>query len=220
MPFDAVSSISTSFVATDRLSALAWRARVGDRRAKGALLCALAPTLRRLVLAELTRASHTLPAADVDDVVQELLIGVWQQDLERFDPTRGPFLSFVRRRVRWRLLDAVRSLARCRTEPLESDDAGEPAQSLGSEEQGPEHRLEMAERERRLLVLPGLVERALEGFSNPAGRRTITEHDLGSRPLRLVAEELGLHASSVSRARRRALRFLERRLPKAYAEAA
>lgn len=188
------------------LCALALAAQGGDARAADALAARLVAALRPLV----TRHSRGLCAADVDDLVQDVVVAAFETDLARFDPSKGSFLSFVAKRMRWRVADVLRTSGKRRVDALDDVVAAcEPADPLAS----PEARARAAAKERALLALPRLVDDALAAMRDPAARKALVRHDLDGVALVDVARELGVHASNACRARKRALAHLATALP-------
>jgi len=180
-----------------------------------ALQVEVARGLRR----EIRRRGVRISAADVDDLEQELLIDVWQIDLERFDPARGTLGAFITRRVQWKLIDHLRRLGRHRHESLDARaDAGlaEP----GTSETRPDHLHDETRRELTLLSLAGAAREVLSALKDPAAACALLRHDLDGVPLREVARELGVHPSSATRARQRALVGLQNGLSSEFALAA
>src|SRR5262245_26450282 len=90
------------------LDDLAITAQAGDKGAIADLLCALLVRLKPLVTHRIRGGRGALRYSDVDDLVQDLLMAVWQKDLPQFDPSRSGFLTFVNRRVSWHLAERAR----------------------------------------------------------------------------------------------------------------
>lgn len=202
----------------DVLEALVPRARSGDERACAAFYEALRPRFRRIAAHELVRRGLVLDEGELDDVVQEALIDTWLIDLPRFEVGRSPLWSFLRRRVRWTLLERVRGRARQRTRSLED----ERARGVDVEAEGasPDERLRAAAAERTLLSFPRAVAAAAARLEDDAARVAILRHDVEGAPLRQVALELGVHPSNATRARQRGLQRLRRDLAPHWSEAA
>lgn len=197
------------------LSSLAVLAQSGCPRARDALLKGLSGWLTKTLFREVGRRGLGLDDADVEDVAQEILLDVWRRDLARYQADKGDFLGFVMARVRWRLTDEVRRRTRHAAASLdELPEEHEPEAAAAR----PDEKLEAHARELTLIVLPSLVERALAG--DDAAHRAVKGYDLEERPLRDVALALDVHVSNASRARRRGLSLLARRLPAAVRAAA
>lgn len=188
------------------LDALATNVQRGQPRALSRLLGRLRAEIPLMLRGEIAKRGYRLCPADVDEVVQTVLIGVWTTDLLRFDPKRGSFGGFVRRRVRWTLLDYVRSLSRRATRPLFDDQ--------GTRGDDPLSLLEAADREQVLLALPRLVDEALEDESkrDPLAAASIRAKDIKGELLRPLASAVGRHPAALTRARQRGLLRLRERL--------
>jgi RNA polymerase sigma factor (sigma-70 family) len=200
------------------LDALALKAQGGCAAASRQLFSTLLRRLRPIVAREAARAGRPLAPVDIDDVVQELATSIWACDLHRFDATRGGFTTFLRKRVLWRLADLRRAQARHQHESLE--ERVEQLREPEAEGAAPDERLRSRAREQALSDLPQALESALEGLTDPAARAAFTRYDVDGAPLAVVAQELGVHPSNACRARKRALHFLARTLPRAMAEVA
>ncbi len=187
-----------------RMDALACSAQQGDARAADRLARLLYLSLRP-VIARMTRG---LPAADLEDIVQDVVIAAFETDLARFDPQRGSFLSFVAKRLRWRIADHVRKVGRAQGPSL--DDV---ALDVADPDQTPEAQAHAHAHERALLALPRQVGRALSTLKDKQARRAFTAHDVHGLTIVEVARDLGVHASNACRARQRALRHLAQALP-------
>lgn len=190
------------------LDVLATNVQHGRPRAMALLLSRLRREVPLMLRGEIAKRGYRLCSADVDEVVQTVLIGVWTTDLLRFDPARGSFGGFVRRRVRWTLLDYVRGLSRRAARPLFDDQ--------GSRDDDPLSLLEAADREQVLLVLPRLVDEALEAEEkrDPLAAVTIRAKDIKGELLRPLASAVGRHPAALTRARQRGLvRLRERLIP-------
>lgn len=212
-PTNALTSASTLSAllappARSPLDELACRARAGDAAAGESLFRHLLVRLRPLV----ARAARGLSPADVEDLVQEIAVAAWEVDLHRYDPARGSFLVFVGKRLRWRVADHRRKLARRRADSLEarlSSGAAEPEDALAR----PDDKIALQAREATLLRLPSLLGDALDGMRDGAAKAALVQHDLQGKALTEVARSLGVHASNACRARKRALEHLQRTLP-------
>jgi RNA polymerase sigma factor (sigma-70 family) len=182
--------------ALDRLYLAASR---GERLAQTRFYTALRSRLYVLVAQEMRRARFFLSAADIDDLVQELLIDAWRIDLGRYDPRRGSLMAFLRRKVRWRLIELVRRIARRRARQLTTTSEIEPVD--------PETTLTARDERGRREALGARARDALPELE-PRAREAIERYDLGDEPLKDVARDLRVHPSSVTRARQRGLREL------------
>lgn len=193
-----------------------------QRRLPGAedqLLAHLATDLRDLVCWTLRRRHLELPPDDVEDVVQELLIEAWQIDLPRYDAERGSLRSFLRARVRWRVMDAIRRLCLQVDRQQALDTVAEP----GTLDWHPEVLLAKAAEEGRLLLLPTATKASLRRLSQRGdlhAEAAVCGHDLEGQPLRELAARLSIHPSSATRARQRAITHLRQDLPPALRTAA
>ena len=216
MPFDAAPSLPNATACP--LTPLALAAQRGDGKALNELLRALPPRLTHLVLRELRVQGRSLPAHEIDDVVEDLLVSAWRYDLARFDATRGTFVAFLKKRVSWRVGDAVRVHGRSRTTELSDEQVA--GARLVAPDAGPQERLDASRRELKLLVFPGAVRTALSQLDDASAARAVTAYDLEGCELREVAAELGVHTSNACRARQRGLRWLREHLPEELREAA
>lgn len=217
MAFDTAPTLAPS-VSQDPVTRLALAAKGGDGKALDALLRALPQRLLGLVLRELKTQGRSLPRHEIDDVVEDLLVAAWRYDLGRFDVKRGSFLSFMRKRVAWRVGDAVRAHGRQRC--IELPERPEDGHELEAQDAGPEERLSEGRRELKLLVFPGAVKDTLSRLQDAAAARAVVAYDIEGRALREVADELAVHPSNACRARQRGLRWLAENLAPAFREAA
>lgn len=191
------------------LSQLAAAAQEGSSAACDALLRGLSTWLSAALFKEVHRRGLVFDDADVQDLAQDILLDVWRTDLVRYRAEKGDFLGFVMARVRWRLTDEVRRRTRKSCASLDDDaQEGREHEALGAR---PDEKSEEAARELKLIVLPSLVERALQ--DDDGARRAVRSYDLEERPLRDVAADLGVHVSNACRARKRGLALLAQRLP-------
>lgn len=175
----------------------------GERGAEVRFFTALREALTLMSRRLLGRRGAMLSDADIDEVVQEILIAVWQQDLERYDAERGELLAFLNARVRWRLKDAVRELS-LHAERYEALTTTFDAELEGSHL---DEQLETEQAERRLRLLPAVADEHLKKMRDAAARRAVRE-SLSGTPLRVLAGRLGQSPSTVTRARNRAIAHL------------
>lgn len=202
-----------------RLNALFTRTLAGDADAERALYVRLLDVIRELAEQTLRRRGFALPVDEIEDLVQDLVIEAWQVDLWRFDPERGHLEDFLCARVRWRVLDAVRRQAR----KAEREEAVHLlAADPGTWDTHPEVVRAQAEHEGRLLLLPTAVKKSLRKLPHQSQKAwpLLRRHDLEGQPLCDVARGLGVHPSTVTRARHRALDHLAAHLPEVLREAA
>jgi len=96
----------TSQAVEEHLSLLMARAQQGDEDAYVTLLKAVVPRIRRLISSQ----RGFLPTADVDDLVQEVLLSL-HSVRATYEPTR-PFAPWLAAIVRHRLADAGRQYVR------------------------------------------------------------------------------------------------------------
>jgi RNA polymerase sigma factor (sigma-70 family) len=208
MPFDAAPRTRLDHSAR-ALDALALAAQKKEPGADDALVEALLVRLRPLVAWRmLARSGGALAQADVDDVLQEVVLLVWQRDVAVFDPSKSGFLTFVTRRLGWHIADCARNARRRAAleggEIPEEDDAGVDLEDEGRD---PEALLEAARSERALLALEG---RIAEAGVDEAARHVIVRHDLQGATLTEIAKEMGRNVSNACRARQRGLDRLAR----------
>lgn len=188
------------------LDQLALQAQRGEPGALERLLKRLHARLRPLVRHHLlVKSGDVHTTTDVDDVLQDLVLLIWQQDLARFDPKRSAFLTFVSRRMRWHLIDRTRRARRRATSCMPASDLDR----LEDAKFHPEVLLEAKRTERLLRMLPSTVEQA---SVDDRARHTVQRHDLEGASLTDVARELEVHVSNACRARQRALKHLARHL--------
>ncbi|MCK6454697.1 MAG: sigma-70 family RNA polymerase sigma factor [Alphaproteobacteria bacterium] len=90
----------------DRLDELMRSAQAGDSVAYARLLAAIAPLIRRTI----RRQRQLMPAADVEDIVQETLLSV-HAVRATYDANR-PFLPWLMAILRNRMVDGTRRYAR------------------------------------------------------------------------------------------------------------
>lgn len=202
------------------IQSLALQAQGGDARALENLLGRLHRMMRPWIYGALSRRGRFHCEGDIDDILQDVLIAVWQTDLARFDAQKGHLLGFLRQRVAWRVGDTIRRQARSRTE--EWTDVHEQNVSLVNED-APDQKLEQINREQKLFVLPSVVEDALGELAeqaDPAAAHAVRAHDLEGRPLREIAEELEVHVSNACRARQRGLHWVSQKLNQDWRQAA
>ncbi|MCC7108868.1 MAG: sigma-70 family RNA polymerase sigma factor [Deltaproteobacteria bacterium] len=188
------------------LDALAVAARDGDRRALQQLLAQVRARIRPLVRHKVgLLGAGVLSMADVEDVVQEVVLAAWRFDVPRFDPARGSFSTFLSRRLAWHVVDAVRS--RARHVHADIDAPGFEAPSATDAET----LLATAALEQSLTLLVPQLELALAELS-PDERYVVRRYDLEGARIADVAAELGKNPSKACRARQRALKRLSARL--------
>lgn len=168
-------------------------AQDGDQRAYGRLLQDLSALLRRVVAA---RGSLVRPA-DVDDVVQEILLSV-HAVRHTYDPAR-PFLPWLMAIARHRMLDASRRARRIAAREHSTDDPGvtfvEPATNPFQEPVGDAEALASA-----LESLP------------PGQRQAITLLKLHDMSLQEAAAATGLSVGALKVATHRAIAALRKAL--------
>lgn len=209
VPASAPASVagSSRTVASRRLDELAMRAQQGEPGAADELLERLLVRLRPLVRYRvLTVARGALCEADVDDVLQDVVLRIWQQDLARFDPSRSGFLTWVSRRLGWHLATSVRRSRRNRIDEL--DDA--ELEEVVDEGRDPPSLLAARDAERALLALPRHVVELVD--MDEQARTAVTRCGLEGATLTEVAREMRVHVSNACRARQRGLKALARQL--------
>jgi RNA polymerase sigma factor (sigma-70 family) len=203
----------------DPLTLLFLKVQQGELGAENELFEKLTTTYTRLVRQRLGQKNYRLTADQIDDLVQDLLIDTWRFDLLRFDPSRGELLSFLRKRVQWKIVDHLRVHSRHACDSLEKrreDLKEEP----GSEDEGPECIHARYSHERHLFQLPRKIEAKLDLMNDLSARTAVLRHDVDGIPLKAVADELGIHPSNATRARQRGLIFLREVCPPVWREAA
>lgn len=98
------------------LEALMQAAQRGDKQAYARLLKAIAPRLQ----ASIRRQRPFLPAADIEDLVQEVLVSM-HAVRATYDPSR-PFMPWLMAIARNRLVDSVRAYARGKANEVNVDE--------------------------------------------------------------------------------------------------
>jgi RNA polymerase sigma factor (sigma-70 family) len=188
------------------MDGLAVRAQQGDARAADQLAQMLYMSLRP-VIARMTRG---LSPTDLEDVVQDVVIAAFATDLARFDPARGAFLSFVAKRLAWRIADVLRKQRRGHGPSIDDVlvDVADETQTQATLAAAHAH-------ERALLALPRAIDETLATMKDAQARRAFTGHDLEGKTIVDVARSLRCHPSNACRARKRALDHLARKLPDA-----
>ncbi len=186
------------------LDALALAARKKVPGAEEALVQALLVKLRPIVRYRVhTSARGALSQADVDDVLQDVVLLVWQRDLPVFDPSKSGFLTFANRRLRWHLADCARRARRSAGDEVDDIEL----EAVVDVDRDPEALLDL----HRAEVVLRDMERAIGGADRSA-REVLVRHDLRGATLMEVAKELHIHVSNACRARQRGLRHLARHL--------
>jgi RNA polymerase sigma-70 factor (ECF subfamily) len=139
----------------EQLRLLMRAAQRGDADAYRALLTAVTPRIRRIVLAR----RGFLGVADTEDVVQDVLLSV-HAVLATYDPSR-PFMPWLLAIVRNRLVDAARRQGRQRAHETQVDDLevtfGEIAANTADEGIG-----DVGELEHAIRALPAGQRQAIE----------------------------------------------------------
>lgn len=203
---DDVSDDDAHGAGARRLDALALRAQRGEPGARAELVEKLLKRLRPLVSHLIaTRSRDVFGAADVDDVLQDIVVFVWQQDLHRFDPARSGFLTYVSRRLRWHVADLTRAARRRAADDLDDAEFGEVADCRSD----PEALLEARRGEDMLLSLPETIAAA---DIDAQALLAVQLYDLQGASLADVARQLQVHISNACRARQRGLKLLARQL--------
>ena len=145
-------------------------------------------------------ARRLLPAADVEDAVQEVFMTLWKA-AGRFDPARGSEAAFVAVLARRRLIDRLRRLG---ARPQPASLPAEEALPTAALPPSPELR-EQVERAKRAL-----------GELEPSDRRRVLELILlHGHTQREVADALGLPLGTVKTHARRGLAQLREQLGEA-----
>jgi RNA polymerase sigma-70 factor (ECF subfamily) len=174
-------------------------AMAGDRAAVGRLLAIVRPVVVRYCRARLSRPDGALISAD--DVAQEVCIAVLTA-LPRYRAQGRPFLAFVYGIAANKVIDAHRSAARNRAEPVE--DLPDPVETAD----GPEERalrVEMSEelgrrldtlpaRQREILVLRVAVglsaEETAQAVGSTPGAVRVAQHRALARLRSAVSEDV------------------------------
>ena len=203
----------------EQLTALFIRVQGGDRRAQQDLFEALRPVLLQMTRAIIRQRNYRLSQAQLDDLLQELLFDIWRFDLQRFDPSRGELFTFLRKRIQWKIVDQIRVHARHQCDSLERR-LEELNEEPGHDASNPESLHAQFSWERYLNHLPSLVQEHLSDMDDTSAQQAILRHDIDGIPLKQVAQELGIHPSNATRARKRGLIFLQDTWPADWREAA
>ena len=181
----------------------------GDRVAAEVVAAHMYVVMRVLMMRQMKDRGIHLDAADFDDVQQELVLSALSIDLHRFDPARGvPLTAFLRRRVGWRLNDAVRGRSKAlgRSASLETlyDDGVDFPSCEDVHDNVEEH-----ERQRTFAAVPHLVLLSLDDDA----REVITAHDLQGESLHSISQRRGVHATTAGRLRQRGLAHMRSTMP-------
>lgn len=186
------------------LDDVAIRAQRGEPGAADELMERLLVQLRPLVRHRLrNRSAGVLSESDLDDVMQDVALLIWQNDLRRFDPRRSGFLTFVSRRLTWHLADRAREVRRSTWEELDNE-AAETTPAPGADA---ESLIDAMASEKLTESLPRRMDAA--GVDDQA-RLVLIRCDLEGATLAEVAKELDLHVSNACRARQRGIKRLAR----------
>ncbi len=142
------------------------------------------------------------------DIQQQVLIRMWQNDLAKFDPEKSSLTTFMKRRMQWEVNSFLRKRSRPSTAyPVEGIE--ELADKHLPPPRSPEEQLQFEERERLLLEVPELMERATEAL--PQEEIDAIMMPLAGAGLTDVARKYHRHQSSAGRYRKRALNVIRRR---------
>lgn len=166
------------------------RVASGDRQAMAILYERHARSLRRL-------AQKLLGSTDAEDVLQDVMLEVWQK-AQTYDPARSPVLAWIVLRLRSRAVDRIRATRARRHADLSALDAAAFESALLSSEDDPD---------RRYLQLR--VRRACARLSTDDLALLTDTYALGlTRPE--VADQLAVLLGTVKSRLDRALRRLSR----------
>ena len=201
-----------SFAHRCPLSQAVLASRQGDDGATRTLYRGLLRELPPMVMAEARRFGIWLSALEREELVQELLIDIWENDLHRYEPERGSLLTFVHTKVRWRVADWGRSQARWRDQIDSLEDRQEAGLPEPLTDLRPDTLIERAYNDLQLLAFDQAVQHTLPKLRDNE-RQAIETCDLEEKPLRTLACTLGVHPSNACRARQRGLDALRRELP-------
>lgn len=173
---------------------LARKAKQGDLVATEQFLVELHGHVEIAVRARSRRLGRHGPGDDVcADLVQDLLIELWQKDLQRWDESRGAFLTFAKMRMQWQVASYTRAQSRfC--------DGIDVADGIASDDSDPETLLARARRERQVRAL----EHAIEHKLDRQARSLVKQVDLDEASLTQAARKRKMHISSACRMRQRA----------------
>ncbi|MCP4498951.1 MAG: sigma-70 family RNA polymerase sigma factor [Deltaproteobacteria bacterium] len=157
---------------------------------------------------ELHRKSLHISEAEEADILQDVLIHMWQTDLAKFDASKGSLLHFAKCRMRWELATLLRQKCHEKT-PLYFADIERIGDAHLPASRSPEEQLEFEEEERLLLDLPELMRLATEEL--PQRQIDAIMMPLEGRDLKEVARKHRVHPSSVTRDVRRALGVIRKK---------
>ncbi len=185
-----------------------------DARRRNASFAALREVFSRMLQGELRRGRHTLTHDVFEDVLQELLLSAWSKDLPRFDPARGNLAAFLRRRVRWSLIDVFRA----GRVDVALDDVELDEVPTTHDEDTAEGVLIDLERARQVKEAAAAVCQAARHIEDKKARKAVWHYDVLGESMKDVARRLRVHASNAGRARQRGLMALRAAVPElAYA---
>jgi len=160
----------------------------GDQEAYRALLASLAPALRAMARRGFERAG--LGNAEIEDVVQETLLAIHLKR-ETWDRTRslGPWVTAI---ARYKLVDSLRRKGRSTDVQIDdlADTLADDAANEGSDHHDAEHML---------------------GTLNGRQQEIVRSLSIEGKPVREVAEKLGMTEVAVRVSLHRSLRLLAER---------
>jgi RNA polymerase sigma factor (sigma-70 family) len=137
---------------------------------------------------------------DQDDVVQAFILRCLTRHIGQWQPHRCEFTAFLYRRLRGDVCDAWRRRRRAEARSLELDDRAADV----VDDAGPERWREVLVKEHRLRLIEG-------GLSSlPVRQRQALAGALAGQSMTDVAEELGVHPSTMSRERTSAIAAIRR----------
>jgi|GEM_PF-2283887 len=153
--------------------------------------------LIRSISIECSKHGLDVSEAEQEDLVQEMMIEVWQRDLKRWDPSIASLFTFAKKKIPWVLKDWVRRKSRY-TEPMFYDGYDGFEEESAMLDDSPEEVLKGDEYERVLLALPEMVDFALKDVARNK-KASLLLPIIQEKTSKDVAKQLGLNPSTVTR---------------------
>jgi RNA polymerase sigma factor (sigma-70 family) len=150
--------------------------------------------------------NYKLPQSEFEDLQQNILCRIWQVDLPRYQAAQASLSAFLQKRVYWSLIDCIRHCSR-RRENLYAEHSFLQQDTFDLEEEIL-HNEDMREREGQYTV----IQECLKEYDDKNASFVLRRSYFDGVKLEEIAQELGIHPSNVSRARKRGLCWLQRKV--------